>query len=76
MDFAIVFPGQNSQSLKMEDNLQHIDVVRSVFNTAHKVLGIDFLAMLQENSPENINNTVNTSKKIKSHKRTNNTTHY
>jgi [acyl-carrier-protein] S-malonyltransferase len=58
--FAVVFPGQNSQSLKMEDDLQHIDIIKKTFNIAHEVLGVDYLQMLQEDSPDNINDTIHT----------------
>lgn len=60
MAFAFVFPGQGSQSLKMIDGIWGLDVVQNVFATAHKVLGIDFLAMLKEGRQDDINQTVNT----------------
>lgn len=60
MSFAFVFPGQGSQSLKMLDGIKHLKIVNETFNTAHEILGINFLAMLDEDSPENINKTINT----------------
>jgi len=60
MSFAFVFPGQGSQSLKMMDGLIHLPEISQIFNQSREVLGIDFLAMLQEETPENINQTVNT----------------
>jgi [acyl-carrier-protein] S-malonyltransferase len=60
MDFAFVFPGQGSQSLKMMDGLVDFKEVKKIFNQAKKVLGVDFLAMLQEITPEKINRTINT----------------
>ena len=60
MAFAFVFPGQGSQSLKMMDGLLDCPVVNETFATAKEVLGIDFLAMLQEETADNINRTVNT----------------
>ena len=58
--FAFVFPGQGSQALKMMDGLLEYSVVEDTFKEAKDILGLDFLAMLQEESPENINQTINT----------------
>lgn len=58
--FAFVFPGQGSQALKMMDALAEISVVRDVFKQASDTLEIDFWAMLQEETAENINQTINT----------------
>lgn len=58
--FAFVFPGQGSQALKMMDGLLEYSVVKDAFKEAKEILGLDFLAMLQEESPENINQTINT----------------
>lgn len=58
--FAFVFPGQGSQALKMMDALAEISIVRDVFKQASDALEIDFWAMLQEETPENINQTINT----------------
>lgn len=60
MSFAFVFPGQGSQSLKMLDGLSTFNETKKVFSRAKEILGIDFLKMLQEESPDNINQTVNT----------------
>lgn len=60
MSFAIVFPGQGSQSLKMMDGVIDFPDIKKVFSQAKEVLGIDFLAMLQEETADNINQTVNT----------------
>ncbi|MCE3268387.1 MAG: malonyl CoA-acyl carrier protein transacylase [Burkholderiales bacterium] len=60
MSFAFVFPGQGSQSLKMLDGILTFPDTKTVFSKAKKVLGIDFLAMLQEETTDNINQTVNT----------------
>ncbi len=60
MKIAFVFPGQGSQTLKMMDNLADMPIVRQTFATAQEVLGVDFWAMLQEEKPEQINNTLNT----------------
>jgi len=58
--FAFVFPGQGSQALKMMDALSGVAVVRKTFKQAQDALGIDFLAMLQEENADNINQTINT----------------
>ena len=60
MSFAFVFPGQGSQSLKMMDGLLECPIVNEVFALANEVLAIDFLKMLQEELPHDINNTINT----------------
>jgi [acyl-carrier-protein] S-malonyltransferase len=60
MSFAFVFPGQGSQSLKMMDNYLSSDIVQDTFTLAKSVLGTDFLSMLQEETPDNINQTINT----------------
>ncbi len=60
MSFAFVFPGQGSQSLKMMDGIRDLDVVNEIFKKAHEILGVDFFKMLDEETPENINQTINT----------------
>lgn len=60
MSFAFVFPGQGSQSLKMMDSCLPCSEVQNTFSVAKDVLGIDFLGMLQEESANNINQTINT----------------
>lgn len=58
--FAFVFPGQGSQALKMMDGFANLDVVKNTFDQASQVLDVDFWAMLQEETAENINQTINT----------------
>jgi [acyl-carrier-protein] S-malonyltransferase len=58
--FAFVFPGQGSQALKMMDGFANNAIVRDVFNQATQILGTDLWAMLQEETAENINQTINT----------------
>lgn len=60
MAFAFVFPGQGSQSLKMMDGLLDFPDTERVFATAKQILAVDFLALLREESADNINQTVNT----------------
>lgn len=58
--FAFVFPGQGSQSLKMMDGFAENPIVRNTFKTASQRLDIDLWAMLQEDTVDSINQTVNT----------------
>lgn len=58
--FAFVFPGQGSQALKMMDNLAEFAVVKQTFADASAAIGVDLWAMLQEETAENINQTINT----------------
>lgn len=58
--FAFVFPGQGSQALKMMDALADLPVVRDTFATASAAIGVDLWAMLQEDTADNINQTINT----------------
>ncbi len=60
MDFAFIFPGQGSQSLKMMDSQLNSNVIQETFEIAKNTLGCDFLSMLQEETPDNINQTINT----------------
>lgn len=60
MSFAFIFPGQGSQSLKMLDGLLEYPQLKHTFNTAKDISGIDFLNMLQEETPDKINQTINT----------------
>ena len=60
MSYAFIFPGQGAQYLKMMDGLLFSDEIKYQFNKAKEVLNIDYLSMLQEESPVNINNTLNT----------------
>ena len=60
MKFAMVFPGQGSQSvgmLKGYDGLPGVDAVRSA---AAAALGADFLRLLDEGPADQLNLTVNT----------------
>lgn len=58
--FAFVFPGQGSQSLKMMDAFADERIVRDTFEIASAALNVDLWAMLQEETAENINKTINT----------------
>ena len=60
MAFAFLFPGQGSQSLKMMDGFADLPVVKQTFDQASAALGEDLWAMLQSDSAEAINATVNT----------------
>ncbi len=60
MDFAFIFPGQGSQTLKMMDGFNEVNIVKNTFKIAQEILNIDFLAMLQEETADSINQTVNT----------------
>ncbi|MDD3266343.1 MAG: ACP S-malonyltransferase [Burkholderiales bacterium] len=58
--FAFVFPGQGSQSLKMMDAFGDSSIVKDTFNAASSAIDVDLWSMLQEETPENINQTINT----------------
>ena len=60
MAFAFLFPGQGSQSLKMMDGFADLPVVKQTFDEASAALGEDLWAMLQADSADAINATVNT----------------
>ena len=60
MAFAFLFPGQGSQSLKMMDGFANLPVVKQTFDEASAALGEDLWAMLQAESADAINATVNT----------------
>lgn len=60
MSFAFIFPGQGSQSLKMMDGFIDNQVIAHTFAQASDILHTDFLAMLQDSSADNINQTINT----------------
>ena len=45
--FAMVFPGQGSQSLKMMDGLADFAIIKATFAQASAALDVDFSAMLQ-----------------------------
>lgn len=58
--FAFVFPGQGSQALKMMDGFAEFAVVKETFAKASSAIGVDLWAMLQEETADNINQTINT----------------
>ncbi|AUH50131.1 [acyl-carrier-protein] S-malonyltransferase [Chromobacterium sp. ATCC 53434] len=60
MAFAFLFPGQGSQSLKMMDGFADLPVVQHTFEEASDTLSVDLWAMLQADSADAINATVNT----------------
>jgi len=60
MAFAFLFPGQGSQSLNMMDGFADLPVVKQTFDEASAALGEDLWAMLQADSADAINATVNT----------------
>ncbi|POA99136.1 [acyl-carrier-protein] S-malonyltransferase [Chromobacterium sinusclupearum] len=60
MTFAFLFPGQGSQSLKMMDGFADLPVVQHTFEEASDALSVDLWAMLQADSADAINATVNT----------------
>lgn len=60
MAFAFLFPGQGSQSLGMMNGFEAHPVVRATFDEASAVLGEDLWAMLSADTPDAINQTVNT----------------
>ena len=60
MSFAFVFPGQGSQSLNMMAGFAGHPVVRATFDEAGSALDLDLWSMLTAESPDAINQTVNT----------------
>ena len=60
MSFAFLFPGQGSQSLKMMGGFAALPVVKNTFDEASYSLNVDLWAMLQSESIEELNATVNT----------------
>lgn len=60
MKFALVFPGQGSQSVGMLDAFAGSRVVRETFAEASNVLGEDLWQLVAEGPPEALNATVNT----------------
>lgn len=58
--FAFVFPGQGSQALKMMDGFANLSIVKDTFVKASSILNVDLWQMLQEETSDNINQTVNT----------------
>lgn len=60
MTFALVFPGQGSQSLGMMAAYGDAQVVRATFDEASAALGRDLWQLAAEGSAEALNQTVNT----------------
>lgn len=60
MKFALVFPGQGSQSLGMMAAYGDSPVVRAAFDEASKALGRDLWQLVVEGPAEALNQTVNT----------------
>ena len=60
MKFALVFPGQGSQSLGMMAAYGDSPVVRATFDEASKALGRDLWQLVTEGPAEALNQTVNT----------------
>ena len=57
--FSFIFPGQGSQSVGMMANFNNHPLIRSTFNEASDILGIDFWRMATEPNEE-INQTIHT----------------
>lgn len=60
MNFALVFPGQGSQSVGMMRPFSQSCAVRGVFEEASEVLGEDLWKLVDEGPAEQLNATVNT----------------
>jgi len=60
MQFALVFPGQGSQSLGMMNAYGDSSVVRATFTEASQALGRDLWQLVAEGPAEDLNQTVNT----------------
>ncbi|MFC4161285.1 ACP S-malonyltransferase [Chitinimonas lacunae] len=60
MTFAMVFPGQGSQSVGMLDAFADLAVVRETLTEASEVLGQDVVRLMAEGPEEALNATVNT----------------
>ena len=60
MKFALVFPGQGSQSLGMMAAYGDSPIVRATFDEASKALGRDLWQLVTEGPAEALNQTVNT----------------
>lgn len=60
MKFALVFPGQGSQSLGMMSAYGEHPVLRDTFDEASSALGRDLWQLVQEGPAEALNQTVNT----------------
>ncbi|MFA7279690.1 MAG: ACP S-malonyltransferase [Sterolibacterium sp.] len=60
MKFALVFPGQGSQSLGMMDAYGDNSIIRETFDEASQALGRDLWQLVTEGPAEALNQTVNT----------------
>ena len=60
MTFAILFPGQGSQSVGMMQDFAEVKVVRDVFAEASEVLKQDLWKLVEEGPDTELNATVNT----------------
>ena len=60
MKFALVFPGQGSQSLGMMSAYGDSAVVRATFHEASSAIGKDLWALVADGPAEALNQTVNT----------------
>ncbi len=60
MKFAMVFPGQGSQSVGMMQGYGDLPGVRETLAEASEVLGQDIARLMAEGPPEELNRTVNT----------------
>ncbi len=61
MTLALVFPGQGSQSVGMQNDLPGVyDTVAETYAEASDVLGFDLLALVSHGPAEALNQTVNT----------------
>lgn len=60
MKFALVFPGQGSQSLGMMAAYGDASVIRATFDEASQALGRDLWQLVSEGPAEALNQTVNT----------------
>jgi [acyl-carrier-protein] S-malonyltransferase len=59
--FAIVFPGQGSQSVGMLAELgEQYEIVKATFAEASEVLGYDLWALVQNGPAEDLNQTFRT----------------
>ncbi len=59
-DYAVLFPGQGSQSLRMMDSFVDDSSITELFSHASDVVGVDLLNMLHDETPDRINKTENT----------------
>jgi [acyl-carrier-protein] S-malonyltransferase len=60
MSFALVFPGQGSQSLGMMEAYGDLPMVRETFAEASEILGQDLWALVKDGPVETLNQTVHT----------------